>query len=160
MRKFALAVLTLSIPCAIAQADDWPQWRGPHGNGVSPETGLPSTWSKGENIAWRARLGGQGISSPIAYGDLIIVTSQEGRGDVRPGNHPTLGQGGDFPEEQSMSGAPGQGVVFLVEAYHRSDGKRSFPKSTSRRTCRIRVRPPTVNASMPGSAPVRWWPSI
>ncbi len=124
MKRIALTVLMLSIPGVAARADDWPQWRGPSGNGVSAEVGLPLTWGKDANIAWRARLGGQGISSPIITGDLVIVTSQIGRGDVRPGNHPTLGQGGDFPEERSMGGAPDEGVVFLVEAYHRSDGHR------------------------------------
>ena len=123
-KKITLTVLALSIPGVFAHAADWPQWRGPDGNGVSRETGLPTTWDKGNNIAWRASLGGQGISSPIVTGELVIVTSQIGRGDVRPGNHPTLGQGGDFPEERSMGGAEGDSVVFLVEAYHRSDGRR------------------------------------
>ena len=125
MQRIALTVLMVIVPCVLAHADDWPQWRGPDGNGVSQETGLPVTWGKDTNIAWRARLGGQGISSPIVSGDLVIVTSQVGRGDVRPGNHPTLGgRGGEFPEEQSMGGAADEGVVFLVEAYHRADGRR------------------------------------
>lgn len=124
MLRTALTVSLLFIPLALAHAEDWPQWRGPDGNGVSSEAGLPLTWSDEENIAWRARLGGQGLSSPIAFGEHVIVTSQIGRGDVRPGNHPTLGQGGDFPEERSMTGASTEDVVFLVEAYHRSDGRR------------------------------------
>ncbi len=60
----------------------------------------------------------------MAFGDQVIVTSQSGRGDVRPGNHPSLGQGGDFPEERSIGGASGEGVVFLVESFHRKDGRR------------------------------------
>lgn len=125
MRKIALAVLSLSLPCALANALDWPQWRGPNGNGVSPETQLPLTWSEGRNIAWRTALGGQGVSSPIAFGDQIIVTSQIGRGDLRKGFQPTLGgAGGEFPEERSIGGAPDESVVFLVEAYHRVDGRR------------------------------------
>ncbi|HSF20070.1 MAG TPA: PQQ-binding-like beta-propeller repeat protein [Vicinamibacteria bacterium] len=119
-----MTVLSLITTFALASAEDWPQWRGPNGNGVSPEKGLPVTWSEDENIAWRARLGGQGLSSPIAVGEIIVVTSQIGRGDLRPGNHPTLGQGGDFPEERSMGGRAEEGVVFLVEAFHRSDGRR------------------------------------
>lgn len=121
---FNLVVLALSTTFATAGAEDWPQWRGPDGNGVSPEKGLPTTWSEEENVAWRASLGGNGLSSPIALGDRIFVTSQVGRGDVRPGNHPTLGQGGDFPEERSMTGRLEADVVFLVEAYHRADGRR------------------------------------
>ncbi|MBK5256955.1 MAG: PQQ-binding-like beta-propeller repeat protein [Vicinamibacteria bacterium] len=124
MKRVASTVLSLVIPCALASAQDWPEWRGPDRNGVSPEAGLPLTWGKDNNVAWRAPLGGQGISSPIAFGDLVIVTSQIGRGDVRPGNHPTLGQGGAFPEERSMGGALEEGVVFLVEAYDRINGRR------------------------------------
>jgi outer membrane protein assembly factor BamB len=125
MKKLALTILTLSIPCAMAQAADWPQWRGPSGNGVSPEKGLPVTWSQDKGIAWRARLDGQGVSSPIVSGDQVIVTSQIGRGDVRPGNHPMLGQrGGDLPAERSIGGTAQDTVVFLVEAYNRKNGKR------------------------------------
>jgi outer membrane protein assembly factor BamB len=125
----ALALTTFALTLAFASAfglaaEDWPQWRGPDGNGVSPESNLPLTWNENENIAWRARLGGSGLSSPVVFGDHVIATSQVGRGDVRPGNHPTLGQGGDFPEEHSMGGSTNDDVVFLVEAFHRSDGRR------------------------------------
>ena len=115
MHRTTLTILSLFISFALANAEDWPQLRGPNGNGVSPETGLPLTWGEDENIAWRAQLGGQGLSSPIADGERVIVTSQIGRGEVRPGNHPTLGQGGDFPEERSMTGAANDDVVFVVE---------------------------------------------
>ena len=124
MKRITLTVLSLSIPGALANAQDWAQWRGPQGNGVSQEKNLPLTWDKDKGIAWRARLSGQGVSSPVAFGDQVIVTSQSGRGDVRPGNHPSLGQGGDFPAEQSISGAANEGVVFLVESFHRKDGRR------------------------------------
>ena len=123
MHRWLLAVSLVSLPLIAAGAEDWPNWRGPAGNGVSPETGLPVEWSENENIAWRAALSGHGLSSPIAIGDQIFVTSQVGRGAVRDGNHPTLGRGGELPEEQSMSGA-GADVVFLVESYHRADGRR------------------------------------
>lgn len=121
----ALAFVLAAAPAA--PAVDWPQWRGPQGNGVSAETGLPVTWDKDTNVAWRAKLGGQGVSSPVAFGDLVFVTSQAGRGDVRPGNHPLLGQsGGDLPAERNIGGTAGEAVVFLVEAFHRKDGQRSW----------------------------------
>ena len=47
---------------ASLSGDDWPQWRGPTGTGVSSETRLPESWSDKQNIAWRARLRGVGIS--------------------------------------------------------------------------------------------------
>ena len=37
------SILTLAAGAALLGAD-WPSWRGPANNGVSPETGLPVTW--------------------------------------------------------------------------------------------------------------------
>jgi hypothetical protein len=124
MYRMIPTLLALALTAAMVHSEDWPQWRGPNGNGVSPETGLPVTWSEDENIAWRAELAGSGLSSPIVFGERVFVTSQVGRGDVRPGNHPTLGQGGEFAEERSMPGASRDDVVFLVEAFRTSDGRR------------------------------------
>jgi hypothetical protein len=46
-------------------AQNWPQWRGPSSLGVSSGSGLPTTWSETENLAWKAALAGFGTSSPI-----------------------------------------------------------------------------------------------
>jgi len=61
-----------------AHSEDWPQWRGPTGQGLVHEKGLPTTWSAktGENIAWKAPLpkGDTPYSSPIVVGGKVIVT--------------------------------------------------------------------------------------
>lgn len=64
-------------------ADDWPRWRGPYGNGVSAETGLPVRWSATENVRWRAELPGEGSSSPIVWGDRVFITAALDRGGKR-----------------------------------------------------------------------------
>ena len=70
---------------------NWPQWRGPSGHGVSPETGLPTSWSASQNLAWRASPAGLGTSSPIVWGDRVIVTSQVGTSTLAGGAaHPQL----------------------------------------------------------------------
>src|SRR5437867_1441421 len=74
-------------------AADWPQWRGPHGNGIADEKGLPERWSATDNVAWKAGLAGLGVSSPIVFGDHVFVTSQIGTGVRKPGSHPRLAQG-------------------------------------------------------------------
>ncbi|MCW5983128.1 MAG: hypothetical protein KIT09_33875 [Bryobacteraceae bacterium] len=61
-------------------AGDWPQWRGPHANGVSEETGLAVEWSSSHNIAWRTPLPGLGTSTPIVWEGRVFVTSQVGDG--------------------------------------------------------------------------------
>src|SRR4029079_15505135 len=78
---------------AHVQAENWPQWRGPAASGVSGEERLPERWSDRDNVAWKAKLRGLGISSPIVWGDLVFVTSQAGNGEVRPG--PRLVQSGN-----------------------------------------------------------------
>src|SRR5262245_37048655 len=56
-------------------ADNWPQWRGPTNDGVSRETGLPTTWSAAKNTAWTLKLPGMGSSTPVIWGKRIFVTS-------------------------------------------------------------------------------------
>jgi outer membrane protein assembly factor BamB len=69
-----LALAFLILPAA-APAGEWPSWRGPHGDGVSDETGLPLRWGPSENIAWKTAIPGKGHSSPIVWGDRVFVTS-------------------------------------------------------------------------------------
>ena len=57
-----------------ASADNWPAWRG-DGSGVSSETALPERWSRDANVAWKTRIPGEGISSPVVWGDHVFVTT-------------------------------------------------------------------------------------
>jgi outer membrane protein assembly factor BamB len=57
---------------------NWPAFRGPSGMGVTEAKGLPTTWSKDENIAWKAEMPGPGASSPIVFGDRIYITAYSG----------------------------------------------------------------------------------
>ena len=61
-----------------AKAGNWPEWRGPAGDGVSPETGLPSEWSESKNVSWKVPLPGPGASTPAVWKDHIFLTSAEG----------------------------------------------------------------------------------
>jgi hypothetical protein len=69
-------VLILGIFAAVSvRAEDWPQWRGPRGDGTSTETNLPLKWSATENIAWKTAVPGRGHSSPTVWGDRIFLTT-------------------------------------------------------------------------------------
>lgn len=59
-------------------AADWPQFRGPQGNGISKDTGVPAKLDL-RSIAWAADLPGRGLSSPIIIGDRVFVTCSSGR---------------------------------------------------------------------------------
>ena len=70
-----LATIGGSAAAAPAGADDWPQFRGPTGQGVSDATGLPLNWSESQNIAWKTPLAGKGWSSPVVLGRQIWMTA-------------------------------------------------------------------------------------
>ncbi len=60
----------------VAQAgDNWPQWRGPEGNGLSDSKGLPVTWSSNQNVVWKTELPAWSGGTPIIWGDRIFLTS-------------------------------------------------------------------------------------
>ncbi len=68
---FVLAVTGLS-----ARAENWPQWRGPQGDGVSHESKLPTAWTKTSGIAWQCPLPPWGDSTPAIWGHALFVTTQ------------------------------------------------------------------------------------
>ena len=77
---FAVLVLLVSTASASAQGD-WPQFRGPGGQGHSDERGLPLEWNEHKNIAWKTPIPGLGWSSPVvANGKVWITTAVEQRG--------------------------------------------------------------------------------
>ena len=61
----------------LAQAENWQGWRGPNGDGTSPEKGIPVKWSGTENIAWKVTIPGNGHSSPVVWGNRLVLTSRE-----------------------------------------------------------------------------------
>lgn len=80
-----LCVAALSWP-SLAAADDgnWPQFRGPQAAGVSSNADLPDTWSATENVAWKTDLPGRSWSSPIVWGDRVLLTAVVNLGDSQP----------------------------------------------------------------------------
>ncbi|MCH2375878.1 MAG: PQQ-like beta-propeller repeat protein [Planctomycetes bacterium] len=56
-------------------AEDWPQFRGPGGQGHAASTVLPLHWSESENVVWKVFVPGVGHSSPIVSGDQVWLTS-------------------------------------------------------------------------------------
>jgi outer membrane protein assembly factor BamB len=108
-------------------ADNWPNWRGPVAAGVSAETNLPTAWSDAEGVAWKAQIRGVGISSPIVWGNRIVVTSQVGSGESRQG--PRLVQSGNAVEagERPLASASSRGpVTFVITALDRSTGHSAW----------------------------------
>ena len=60
-----------------ADAENWPQWRGPKNDGVSNEKNVPMLWGREQNVAWKLALPGQAGSTPAVWGDRIFLTSAD-----------------------------------------------------------------------------------
>ena len=82
------ALLIVLIACALrihgasgVNNNDWPQFRGPTGQGHSTETGLPIEWSESRNIVWKTPVPGRGWSSPVvADGRIWLTTATKDKG--------------------------------------------------------------------------------
>lgn len=75
MRRVAPISSSLLLLLTVAvSAENWPQWRGENGQGISKETQLPAEWGPARNIAWKTALP-HGYSSPVIWGDRIFLTS-------------------------------------------------------------------------------------
>src|SRR3954464_7561997 len=77
MNRLNVIAICLSLS---AVAADWPQYRGPTRNDVSPETGLLTDWTKTPPaLLWTFEQGGVGYSPPAVVGDRVYITG--GRDD-------------------------------------------------------------------------------
>jgi len=81
VRHLGMIGFLLVATCA-ARGADWPQWRGPLFNGSTDEKGLPSAWSRTENVAWSADLPGEAASTPVVCGDRVFVSGVDSARDV------------------------------------------------------------------------------
>ncbi len=59
--------------------ENWPEFRGPTGDGHCDSTALPLDWSETRNVAWKTAIHDHGWSSPVIWQDQIWVTT--GRDD-------------------------------------------------------------------------------
>ena len=78
------AVLVVALSTSVL-AEDWPEFRGPTGQGHSTERGLPLEWSETTNVVWKVPVAGRGWSSPVvANGRVWLTTATEaGGGSLR-----------------------------------------------------------------------------
>lgn len=92
-RSLASLAFVVSFATAL-YAENWPEFRGPTGQGLSSATGLPVKWSATENVTWKQPVPGKGWSSPILLeGKLYLTTAvplDEERGTAGPQSLRTL----------------------------------------------------------------------
>src|SRR5688500_8879565 len=132
LRRISLSIsvsclLTLTVVNSIAistSAANWPQWRGPDGQGVSEEKGLPVEWSNTKNIKWKTAIEGLGHSSPIVWGKKIFLTTALD-GEIIPGRKPgvthKLADGSEFVHPDAVGADLNH--TFKVVCLDRETGK-------------------------------------
>jgi outer membrane protein assembly factor BamB len=111
----AALLLAFAAPLPAAGAEGtapwWPWWRGPLGNGVSPDGDPPLRWSERHNVRFKVRIDGDGLATPVVWGDRIYVLSAR-----------SLEAGDGARPAADASGVPLTKQRFLVTAYDRHDG--------------------------------------
>ncbi len=78
-RRLFLSSVTFVIGTAVLSAaaadNNWPQFRGPQAGVAADDPPLPDSWSATGNGVWQADVPGSGWSSPVVWGDHVIVTA-------------------------------------------------------------------------------------
>jgi outer membrane protein assembly factor BamB len=74
-------VLATALSAAPARAGDWPQFRGPTGDGQYTGPPIPTEWSPDKNVVWKTPIPGRGWSSPIIWQGRVYLTTavEQGR---------------------------------------------------------------------------------
>ncbi|MBM4037909.1 MAG: hypothetical protein FJ290_05290 [Planctomycetes bacterium] len=72
------------LPPIRPAATDWPWWRGERQDSIATAaTNPPVTWSKTENVVWRADVPGRGHGSPTLWGERIFLPTADEKEKVQ-----------------------------------------------------------------------------
>lgn len=119
----ALLLAAPRSPAAGAERDaSWSWWRGPLGNGVSPDADPPVHWSERKNVRFKVPIEGDGLATPIVWGDRIFVLSAV-----------PLAAGAGAAPTTDASGVPLVKQRYLVTAYDRHDGSVKWQRVATER---------------------------
>jgi outer membrane protein assembly factor BamB len=75
LMRFTLLSVVLIALRICAQDANWPEFRGPSGNGISTSTNLPLHWGEQQNVKWQTPIHDRGWSSPVIWGQQVWVTT-------------------------------------------------------------------------------------
>ncbi len=74
----------LFLAAGASAAQDWPEFRGPTGQGHAGSKSLPLQWNASQNVAWKQAIPGRGWSSPVLVNGRLYLTSAVGEGGDQP----------------------------------------------------------------------------
>lgn len=75
--SFDPSQLPPELPVVEPTASDWPWWRGPGRDNISPATDVPTLWDEDTNIVWKAKVPGRGHASPTIWGERIFLATAD-----------------------------------------------------------------------------------
>lgn len=94
--------------------DNWHQWRGPDGNGVSQRGSPPIEWNEKRNVRWRREVPGEGSGTPVVWSDQVFVVTAietDRESDI------------SIPKDaQALTKPPARYYRFVVMSFHRETG--------------------------------------
>ena len=122
----ALTYLALTV---VSASEQWPQFRGLSAGVVADDPALPDTWSQTENVVWKTDIPGLGWSSPVVWGDHIIVTSAISAGREQP---PVTGLYDRHDHVKAEVDAPMDGATTSTSDRDASAGRASCAARTLR----------------------------
>ncbi|MCL4500067.1 MAG: PQQ-binding-like beta-propeller repeat protein [Chloroflexi bacterium] len=78
---FVLAIVVLMPVLAVAA--DWPLYRGPSVNGMSPETGIKKNWNQVKpSLVWKVAMGDDGFAGPSVANKRVFIVDHKGKDDI------------------------------------------------------------------------------
>jgi outer membrane protein assembly factor BamB len=116
------AVALLVIP-AVHGAQEWPEFRGPTGQGQAASARVPLEWSSARNIAWKQSIPGKGWSSPVSKGGRLYLTSAIQNGNSKTALHALCLDaisGKTIWNVEVFGGEPGQAARIHAKNSHAS----------------------------------------
>jgi len=120
--RAVLVLLLIAGTTVLVQAEDWPQFRGPTGQGHATERGLPLEWSEHHNVIWKVPVPGLGWSSPVVADGRVWLTTVVETKDRRGRISASL-------RALAYDVASGREVVN-VEVFHLDDAGYINPKNS------------------------------
>ncbi len=75
MRLLSALGLVVALATPAVAEQNWPQFRGPTGDGVAVGNAYPTAWSEKENVVWKTPIHDKGWSSPVIWGGQIWLTT-------------------------------------------------------------------------------------
>lgn len=142
-----LCFISFSIVASVANADDFPQFRGVDGSGVVRDQNIPTSWSVDQNMAWKIEVPGAGWSQPVIWGDRLYVTAAIAENDLKPKG---FEDGVKTPQSMglgSFSPAPKTTIEWQVLCYKATTGEALWKRTITTGKPQFAIHPSNTYAT-------------